>query len=261
MTFLLQQFKNRAYPPHLTSTPVIPFNQRPHYLSSSTKEKTHSCNFITTFDPSLSLKQTILEDWPRLSSHQELRQTFSNPPRITYKHAPNLSQILVRAKLHQDINTSDLPSSPSPSISITTFPAKNIPCRNQQCATCPQLTSRSHFSSHQTKQYFEIPSIFSCDTTHAIYLLDCSTCGKQYVGETHTTIRNRMKHHRNMANTALNRPIYAHLQLHQSEFSSYQLTIIDQIIDLQERKQKEQFYIKLLKTKIPFGLNVIHPKK
>jgi len=70
-----------------------------------------------------------------------------------------------------------------------------------------------------------------------------------------------MKHHRNMSKSALNRPIYAHFQSHRIEFSSYKLTIIDQIFDLQERKQKEQSYIKLLKTKTPFGLNVIHPKK
>ena len=141
------------------------------------------------------------------------------------------------------------------------FPAKNISCRNQQCGSCQQLTNRSHYSSHQTKHYFKIPDIYSCDTTHAVYLLECPICNKQYIGETHTAIRNCMKHHRNMSKSALNRPIYAHLELYQIEFSSYKLTIIDKIVDLQERKQKEKSYIKLLKTKIPFGLNVIHPKK
>jgi len=64
-----------------------------------------------------------------------------------------------------------------------------------------------------------------------------------------------------MSKSALNRPIYAHLQSHHIDFSSFKLTIIDQIFDLQERKQKEQSYIELLKTKVHFGLNVIHPNK
>ena len=60
-----------------------------------------------------------------------------------------------------------------------------------------------------------------------------------------------MTHHRNKATTALNRPIYAHLKDHDSNFSTYSLTIIDQVKDLKARKQKEQDYIKLLKRKIP----------
>ena len=65
-----------------------------------------------------------------------------------------------------------------------------------------------------------------------------------------------MKHHRNKANTALNRPNYAHLKQHKN-FSTFSITIIDQIKDLKTKKDKEQEYIQMLKTKIPLGLNVI----
>jgi len=140
---------------------------------------------------------------------------------------------------------------------MITFPSKNIKCRHEQCGTCNQLSDKSHYNSFQTKQYFSIPKIFSCDTINAIYLLECSICQKQYIGETSTTVRSRMKHHRNMSKTALNRPIYGHLESHRTNFSIFKLTIIDQVQDLSERKKKEQHYIKLLKTKVPFGLNVI----
>ena len=55
----------------------------------------------------------------------------------------------------------------------------------------PNLPKRSRYYSYQTKQYFEIPDIYSCDTTAAIYLSECNICHKQYIGETHVTIRNR----------------------------------------------------------------------
>ena len=127
------------------------------------------------------------------------------------------------------------------------------------CGTCLQLSSKSYFSSYQTKQYHAILRIFSCDTIQAIYLLDCTICYKQYIGETSTTIRSRMKHHRNMSKTALNRPIYNYIYQHNSNFSIFSITIIDQVKDLKQRKEKEQYYIQLLKTKFPFGLNVVSP--
>jgi len=67
-----------------------------------------------------------------------------------------------------------------------------------------------------------------------------------------------MKHHRNKAKTTLNRLIYAHLQQHQTDFSAFSITIIDQVKDLKKRKEKEMQYIQNLKIKVPFGLNVIN---
>ena len=181
-----------------------------------------------------------------LSSHQELRHNIAEPPRITYRHSPNLSQLLVRAKCNHTIST-DLPTVSPPIINPPTYQAKNIFCRHQQCQTCNQLSNRSHCSSFQTKHYYSIPDIFSCDTTGAIYLLDSTISHKQYVGETHTTIRNRMKHHQNMQR-ATERPIYAHLQSHNSTFSIFQITIIDCIPDNNSRKKKEQYYIQVTLT-------------
>lgn len=204
----------------------------------------------------MQIKNHLLQDWPRLSSDRELRYIFQEPPQVSYKHSPNLSQLLVRAKLNHNIDT-NISTYSKPSISIPSYPAKNISCRNKQCGTCKQLTQRSHYSSFQTKQYYEIPDIYSCDTTGTIYLLECQLCNKQYIGETHTTLRNRIKHHRNMYKTATNRPIYHHIHQHQSDFTIYSITIIDRVQDTPRRKHKEMEYINLLKTNVPFGLNVI----
>ena len=257
MQFINNHFKKRKYPTHLTNQTPISFSERPNYLQSNTdKTSDGRVTFCTTFDPSLSIIDHLAEDWPRLSSDSNLRNIFHHPPQISYRHSPNLSQLLVRAKLDATINT-NIPLSSKPAISTPRFPAKNISCRNNQCGTCEQLSGRSHYYSYQTKCYYSIPDIFSCDTTNAIYLLDCTICGKQYVGETHTTVRNRMKHHRNMSKSATNRPIYAHLANHHTDFKAFNITIIDREEDLIQRKAKEKDYILLLKTKFPFGLNVI----
>jgi len=235
MNFISKEFKNRKYAT-ITSS-IIPFQDRITYLMPTERDNDSRVSFITTYDPTIPFRDSLLQDWSRLSSHPELRTIFTNPPRITYKRNTNLSQLLVRAKLDHYVNT----NLASTSVSIqrpSSFPAKNISCRNEQCSTCPQLSHKSYYSSYQTKEYFSIPDIYSCDTTSAIYLLQCTICNKQYVGETHVTIRNRMKHHRNKAKTALNRPIYAHLQKHQADINIFSITIIDQVKDLQRRKEK-----------------------
>ena len=121
----------------------------------------------------------------------------------------------------------------------------------------PLTLTLTHITSHQTKSYYSINHIYSCDTKNAIYLLECSICHKQYVGETGTSVRIRLRHHRNMYNSHTNRPIYRHPATHNTDFSVYKLTIIDQESDSYHRKSKEAHWIKELKTKIPFGLNVI----
>ena len=64
------------------------------------------------------------------------------------------------------------------------------------------------------------------------------------VGGTGTTIRSRMKHHRNASKTCLNRPTYDHIQSHNEEkLDIYTFMIIDQVTDVQDRKEKEMYYI------------------
>ena len=82
-------------------------------------------------------------------------------------------------------------------------------------------------------------------------------CAKQYIGESGTTIRACMKHHCNAYNSNVNRPIYQHAKSHGKKLDCFSITIIDQVPNIDERKQKEKYYINLLKTKLPFGLNVI----
>ena len=132
MEFINKQFKIRKYPDHFTTTPIVPFSQRQSFLHSTRSTSSHiGPTFITTHDSSISLKPILEEDWPRITSHNELRKTYRETPRITYKHSPNLSQLLTRAKLDHDIKN-DLPYHPAPTIQSISFPAKNIKCRHQQ---------------------------------------------------------------------------------------------------------------------------------
>ena len=256
----MDRFKDRGYKQRYVNGNIIPFAKRKEYLEGSKSDESGGkyINLTTYFNGSNRIKETVKNNWPKLSNDETTRQhILPRNIRFSHKHSKNLSQRLVRAKLNYDIH-SDIPTYDIPLMLHKKLPAKNIKCRNSQCGTCEILSLQGGYYSHQRKTYHNIPDVFSCDTKGAIYLLECKLCNKQYIGETGTTMRNRIKHHKNASNAHLNRPIYSHVDGHQRDFDIFALTIIDQQIDLKLRKEKEREYILKLKTKVPFGLNVIH---
>ena len=116
-------FKTRKYPTHLINSPIIPFKDRDLYIHCTNQSTAHPITLVTTFDPTVSIKNHLLLDWPRLSSDRELRHSFQKPPQVSYRHSSNLSQLLVRAKLNHNITT-HIRTSPKPSISVSSYPAK-----------------------------------------------------------------------------------------------------------------------------------------
>ena len=208
------------------------------------------------FDPTIPTVNIIKEHWPTITSSQDTRQKLPPAPRISYRAPTNIATILTRARTNANLETpadATRPIVPVPQ----KFPAKLIKCRTTNCSTCHILTNRRNFICYQTKHRYEIRETYSCDTNNAIYILECSICNKQYVGETGTSIRVRMRHHRNMNNSNTDRPIYRHTKLHHGDFNIYKLIIIEQVTDKTNRKIKESQWIKELRTKLPFGLNVI----
>ena len=260
MKFIQEKFTTRQFPSNILQLPHIPFEQREDILNRSRSCKgttDKSITFSCKFNKHIPIHGLLEEHWGLFSKNKITRsKLLPKEIRISYKHGRNLAQKLVRAKLIGSTKT-DIDKYSIPNIRIPTFPAKNIPCRQLSCGMCDQLTSKNTYYSFQTKQCYEIKQIFSCDTKGSIYLLDCRTCAIQYIGESGTTIRARMKHHRNAYNSNVNRPIYRHAKDHGKKFDCFSITIIDQVLNIHERKQKEKYYINLLKTKLPFGLNVI----
>lgn len=251
----------RQYCPNVIEQQTPDYSQRNHYLTTTSKKSTeHSITLVTNFDPSIPTSNIIREHWPQLLLEDTLRRRLITGPRICYRAPPTIGKLLTRAAVKVTLpnnNLSTLPTVWRPS----SLPARNIKCRSSTCATCPILTNKSHFTSYQKKTYYTINNIYSCDTKNAIYLLECSICQKQYIGETGTTVRVRMRHHRNKFKAKTDLPVYRHLLLHNTDFSAYKLTIIDQNNDTGARKAREMEWIVELKTKIPFGLNIISKLK
>ena len=100
--------------------------------------------------------------------------------------------------------------------------------------------------------------IANCKSKYVIYAITCKTCNIQYVGETQAMLRDRMHQHRSsMRNEERNTYLCNHFNEPEHDSENFYIDILDNIEndDKRTRLNKELFWIKLLMTPYPFGLN------
>ena len=100
-----------------------------------------------------------------------------------------------------------------------------------------------------------------CNIDNVIYLITCNECGIQYVGETGRVVRSRLSEHKNgiSGNHKGCKILYSHFK---HGCKTFNIHIIEAIFDskdkaknLENRQKREDFWIRELKTKYPYGLN------
>ena len=175
--------------------------------------------------------------------------------------------------------------------------------RTCQCRICAHFKPTNSFVSTQTHRTFPILNhgneTIDCNSANVIYLMTCSTCHLQYVGETVQTLKNRWCAHRaGMAGSASHADctrLYEHFSKGLCKDSHFSLQIIEKlsgdgrIVDVgdkqgtgkdgvsvdgvpdktrkkpklkpidksveSERRKRETYWIKALRTAYPYGLN------
>ena len=109
-----------------------------------------------------------------------------------------------------------------------------------------------------TKQVFEIRKNIQANTDNCVYLIACTKCNLQYVGETGNTVSTRLNQHRYNINNE--RPstflIVQHFRTHGIEAMTVTGLDHNPHWSTGQRKHQEKHWITKLNTKYPFGLNV-----
>ena len=139
-------------------------------------------------------------------------------------------------------------------------------CKDKRCKTCPTFLASDSFRSNITNCEFKTinhtEEPLSCHSQNIIYLLTCLFCGVQYVGETAYPFHKRNNQHR----TEMNEHFEFHRDTSCGCYSfSYQIieklpgTGYDENGNLDEkctkiRKDKEDMWIKKMRTIFPYGL-------
>ena len=141
-------------------------------------------------------------------------------------------------------------------------------CSDRRCMTCPKLNISKTFISNVTNKEYKVINHtgedLDCHSQNIIYLLFCSSCNIQYVGETAYPMHLRMNQHRRSKCGC------EHVIHHNTEFCkdhNFTYQIIEKLpgtgytngqLDpnmTKIRKEHEKEWIKKLRTIHPYGLN------
>lgn len=129
-------------------------------------------------------------------------------------------------------------------------------CQGRRCATCPFVRESNSFTSHTNNQTFLIKHNLSCDSNNIIYLITCDACGKQYVGQTTLTLRDRFTRHRFDIIHKENKSISNHFNSEGHSLDDCSILPIEMVVNKENLTKREAYWIKKLGTISPFGLNL-----
>jgi len=130
-------------------------------------------------------------------------------------------------------------------------------CNTPNCLCCQALQITSTIQSSITKIQYPITHTMCCDSHNIIYLINCTKCRKQYVGQTSRKLKMRLNEHRSDIKLNKNTTISIHFNSPLHTINNLTITPIEQLAnnDPSELLSREQFWMNTLQTKYPKGLN------
>ncbi|KAK2556809.1 hypothetical protein P5673_021016 [Acropora cervicornis] len=168
---------------------------RPDVLSGSERGDTpvDSVPLVMTYHPfNTYIKRYLLQHFRILSTDQQTRDIFPQPPIVAYKHDVNLRDILVHST---DSSSTEQPGSHA--------------CHRPRCQTCQFITPLTDIRG--PKGTFTIRDHFTCTSENLVYCLSCRRCSHLYIGETGRSLRSRIGEHlRSIRNNTPGFPVAQH---------------------------------------------------
>ena len=224
-------------------------------LQPKPKTSTNRIPFTLTYNPTLpSISSIIKKHFNILHSSNRCKEVFPELPVVAFRRSPNLRDLLVTAKLPKL----------SSSNNTNTTPRGIFRCDSNRCLTC-------NFISHGTKEITfsstgltrTINSHITCNSKNVIYMIHCTKCNKQYIGETKRRLKDRFNEHRRKIDkpdsTSPHTAVSEHFLANSDHSITNVLLIPIEIITSNRdaiRKAKEAHYITTLANSLePNGLN------
>jgi hypothetical protein len=201
--------------------------------------------FVLTYHPDLiNVKETITKHWPTIESSSKLNKMFPTKPIIAYRRPKSLRDYLVRARLKQDNEEKII--------------GHSGPCNKPRCKTCIVMPNTDVFVSKLGAKT-SIKGQINCKTSNVVYLVSCTICNLQYVGETKQQLAKRMNLHRSDWKLCrfARAPMAEHFHKDGHSIDDMSLCGIEADPDWsdKDRKTRETYWIRRLNTLSPAGIN------
>jgi len=223
-------------------------------LTNKEKNKMRPVLVLTYNPANPNMKQILDKHW-HLIEKSKFGFLFPEKPLIAYRRAKNISDHLVKAKCND----------PHKKRTKTILP----PCKDVfRCEYCPRKPKEPNiYISSVTGRSYRGPQKYTCQCRNLIYLISCKKCGKQYVGETYRTFKERMKEHqRYIRNKDTSQTTGCHFNLPGHKSSDFKCQVIYLLPgtpkrNCEKRTDKEEQLMDQLKTRHPKGMNEKARKK
>jgi hypothetical protein len=183
---------------------------RSSLLQYKEKQKYKRTPCVLTYHPCLRNSfNTIREHWTSVEKKSKLSKVFPDPPMVAFKQPNSLRNLLVRAEM----------SKPNTTI------GKSHSCGDKRCKCCRHMQHSSSYTSKVIGKQYKIFCTVNCKRANIIYILECSVCGLQYVGESKQPFHKRLNGHRSDLTKKPFLPVSQHFGLsdHITEWKSSSL--------------------------------------
>ena len=144
---------------------------------------------------------------------------------------------------------------------------KSAPCCRSRCQICPFIEETKTFQNKDKSETFDIrKGILNCSSNLVVYLIECKSCYKQYVGSTITPFRSRFNNYKTGARK-VSKVYPKKYNVYQEQFhrhfnyeghngiEDWKITIMDRDENVFALRRRESYWQHRLDTFIPNGLN------
>jgi hypothetical protein len=247
-----QNFKQRGYPDTVINKSEKKAAETPRLSTLNYKQKTSANRVpvVVTHHPhNPPLRQWLSKHLPILHSSEKMKQAVPAPPVVGERNCRSLRSILMPSCLPCTEQSALLPSG-------------CFKCTKSRCVLCKEhVVETRQFTSTTTGERFTIRSHHTCETTNIVYLLWCTKCKLQYVGETKNSLKQRFYQHRSDINLRKGTCTYIIQHFNQTDhtLSDLRCLVIEKVfgMSLEARNKREDFWRKKLRTVYPEGLNIL----
>jgi len=180
-----------------------------------------------------------------LACNKEHQEVFSKAPIVGFRKGKSLKDLLVRAKVPE----------------LQANNGHSARCGGKRCGVCNFVKETDSFSDRKGRRYEIRSGIMCCNSDHIVYLLNCKTCGVQYVGSCTTKFRLRFNNYKSCHNrckkqTVMQADLHDHFcQADHNSIQDWEFILIDRGENLESVRKRERFWQYKLNTFVPEGLN------
>lgn len=174
------------------------------------------------------------------------------------------SKLILAYKNHQNIGKSLISSKLKTADKIANKKFLSKKCSNTGCKACNYVVECRTFSSHNTNKTFNLKHNITCKSKNLIYLITCTKCHMQYVGQTSRTLADRINNHLSCIRTHKDTPISIHFNSSNHSINNFSIQGIESLQSTHNIHDtldtKEHYWQHKLNTIHPLGINLLNKK-